>query len=180
HHVRVASLANAGDSPALDPNIRLAHARPVHDHGIRNHTIERAIVGHAGGLSHAVSEHLAAAKLALVSIDRAVRFDFGNQTGVAQTDSIACGRAVQIGVMASSDRSAHDCGTSLRLRPGITGPLTQALPPRMTRAPAISTSVTVFVSPGSKRTAVPAGSSSRIPNEAGRANPNTRLPPTEG
>ena len=45
----------------------------------------------------------------------------------------------------------------------VTGPFAKALPPAITRFPAIATSLTVFVSPGSKRTAVPAGMSRRMP-----------------
>src|ERR1700682_5323460 len=45
----------------------------------------------------------------------------------------------------------------------LIGPSASALPPRTTAAPAKSTSATVFFSPGSKRTAVPAGMSSRLP-----------------
>ena len=44
-----------------------------------------------------------------------------------------------------------------------TGPDAQALPPCTTRRPAIGTSCTAFVSPGSNRTAVPAGISRRFP-----------------
>jgi hypothetical protein len=45
----------------------------------------------------------------------------------------------------------------------VTGPFAKALPPVITRLPAIATRLTVFVSPGSKRTAVPAGMSRRMP-----------------
>src|SRR4029453_505000 len=43
------------------------------------------------------------------------------------------------------------------------------------RAPASSTSVTRFSSPGSKRTAVPAGTLSRMPNACARSNRSVRL-----
>jgi hypothetical protein len=46
---------------------------------------------------------------------------------------------------------------------GVTFPLPSALPPRTTASPALATSGTVFVSPGSKPTAVPAGMSRRRP-----------------
>src|SRR4051794_34649209 len=46
---------------------------------------------------------------------------------------------------------------------GDTFPFARLFPPRMIFFPAISTSFTVLVSPGSKRTAVPAGMSRRLP-----------------
>ena len=42
-------------------------------------------------------------------------------------------------------------------------PVDQAVAAVSARSPPIGTSVTVFISPGSKRTAVPAGRSSRMP-----------------
>jgi hypothetical protein len=56
-----------------------------------------------------------------------------------------------------------------------TGPSHSALPPRTTRRPAIATSVTAFFSPGSNRTALPAGTLSRMPYDAARSNDSCAL-----
>jgi len=50
------------------------------------------------------------------------------------------------------------------------GPSTRPFPPRITRRPPIGTRDTVLVSPGSKRTAVPAKMFKRFPSAATRLN----------
>mmetsp|Transcript_5967 Transcript_5967/g.24646 ORF Transcript_5967/g.24646 Transcript_5967/m.24646 type:complete len:211 (-) Transcript_5967:764-1396(-) len=50
------------------------------------------------------------------------------------------------------------------------GPSTMLFPPRTTLCPAMGTSGTSLLSPGSKRTAVPAGTLSRLPRLAARSN----------
>src|SRR4029077_12747320 len=107
--------------------------------------------------------HLAAAELALVAIHGRVLLHFGDETCVAQPHAIAGGRSVDIGVVPPVDPVTHDRPTVDRSLPATTGPLAHALPPRMTRAPAMATRRTVLTSPGSKRTAVPAGMSRRMP-----------------
>ena len=53
-------------------------------------------------LPHAVANHLAAAELRLVAVDRVVALDRDDQqVGVGQADAIAGGRPVVIGVGAS-------------------------------------------------------------------------------
>ena len=117
----------------------------------------------ARGLTHPVAQHFAAAELALIAVHRGIVFDLGDELGVTETHAIAGRRPEDVGVVMPLDAMTHRGTTSPRSLPGVTGPLAHPLPPRMTRAPAIATSVTVFVSPGSKRTAVPAGISSRMP-----------------
>ena len=58
--------------------------------------------------------------------------------------------------------SATRCRVSC-LPASLTGPSARLLPPHIICFPAIGTNSTVFVSPGSKRTAVPAGISNRCP-----------------
>ena len=136
--------------------------------------VERLVVGDAGRLAHAVAQHLAAAELALVAVDREVALDLGDERGVAEPDAIAGRRAVDLRVVPPIDapvmsalllvREATRPAAPRRRRPSsLTGPLASALPPRTIRRPAIATSCTVCVSPGSKRTAVPAGMSRRMP-----------------
>ena len=73
HDVGIAGLADAGDAAALDADVGLADAGPVDDQRVGDDAVERAVVGDAGGLSHAVAQHLAAAELALVAVDGRVR-----------------------------------------------------------------------------------------------------------
>src|SRR5437867_958571 len=58
---------------------------------------------------------------------------------------------------------------------GAGAPLVSPLSPQTRRAPASSTSVTLFSSPGSNRTAVPAGTLRRMPNAFARSNESARL-----
>src|SRR5436190_18297415 len=57
----------------------------------------------------------------------------------------------------------------------LSPPAVRPLSPNTRRAPASSTSVTRFSSPGSKRTAVPAATLSRMPNACARSNRSARL-----
>ena len=127
-----------------------------------------SLVGDAGGLAHAVAQHLAAAELALVAVDGGVALR-PRRRGRCRRG----GRGRRSSGRRCRRSGAGRCGGSwhvLRQRPrrsrfGSTRSTArrEALPPRITRAPAIATSVTVLVSPGSKRTAVPAGMSRRMP-----------------
>lgn len=54
-------------------------------------------------------------------------------------------------------------------------PVASPFPPEIILAPPISHSVTVLTSPGSKRTAVPAAMSSRLPYALPRSNVNAEL-----
>ena len=65
--------------------------------------VERAIVGHARGLPHAVAQHFAAAELALVAVHGRVRFHLGDETGIAQANAIAGGWTVDIRVVTPAD-----------------------------------------------------------------------------
>ena len=107
HDVRVARLSDARDAAVLDADVRLADAGPVDDQGVGDHAVEGALVRHAGGLSHAVAQHLAAAELALVSIDGRVVFHFRHQPGVSQAQPVAAGGSVQVGVVPPVDAMRH-------------------------------------------------------------------------
>src|SRR5260370_39265506 len=100
----------------------------------------------AGARALPVPQDLATAELALVSVDGEVAFDFGDQTRVAEAKAIAGRRPEHVGIV-----------------PSIDGP--HAAPPVV----AVATSRTVFSSPGSKRTAVPAGMSRRPPPAPARS-----------
>ena len=99
HHIRIAGLADAGDSSVLHAHVRLVDAGPVDDERVGDHEVERVGLGHAGRLSHAVAQHLAAAELAFVAVDGVVALDFGDEIGIAEPDPIARRRSVDVGVM---------------------------------------------------------------------------------
>ena len=144
HHVRVAGLADAGDAAVLDADVGLVDAGPVDDQRVGDDAVERLGVGDAGRLAHAVAQHLAAAELALVAVDGVVALDLGDEAGVAEAHAVAGGRAVDVGVVLARDAVRH--GRS----PGATNCWSRR-------------GATVLVSPGSNRTAVPAGMSRRMP-----------------
>src|SRR5688572_6100039 len=113
---------------------------------------------------------------------RHVALDAQDERGVAEAHAVARGGAVDVGVGGSGEAVRHrakvlliaycswcekpPAATRERVASRLTSlaaPSARLLPPRMTRLPAIWTSRTLLVSPGSKRTAVPAGMSSRRP-----------------
>ena len=90
HHVRIAGLADPGDAPALDPDVRLPDAGPVDDERVRDHAIEGGLVRDAARLPQAVAQHLAATELALVAVDRRRRDSTSaKRFGVAQPHAVA-------------------------------------------------------------------------------------------
>ena len=64
--------------------------------------------GGAGGLAHAVADHLAAAELHLVAVDGEVALDLDQQLRVGQPHPVAHGGAVEIGVLPARHPQAHE------------------------------------------------------------------------
>ncbi len=115
HHVGIAGLADAGDAPALDADVRLADAGPVDDERVGDDAVERAASSETPArLAHAVAQHLAAAELALVAVDGGVVLDLRDEIGVAEAHAIAGRRAVDVGVVASIDSMTHSLTGGLR------------------------------------------------------------------
>src|SRR2546429_4027592 len=80
--------------------------------------------------------------------------------------------------MTTSSTRACYCRSHSRSRASaaaLSPPAVNPFRPKTRRAPASSTSVTRFSSPGSKRTAVPAGTLSRIPKACARSKRSARL-----
>ena len=107
HDVGVAGLADAGDQAVLDADVGLVDAGVIDDQGVGDHAIEGVGLAHAGGLAHAVAEHLAAAEFALVAIDGEVVFDLQPQLRIAEADFVAGGRAVDFRVVRTLDFVGH-------------------------------------------------------------------------
>ena len=141
HHVRVAGLAERDDPARRDADVALDDAPVVeHDH-VRDHEVRRAV--HARALEHRLADRLAAAEHRLVAAEAAVLLDLEPQVGVGEPQPVADRRPVERAVARARDLS----------------PQPRHLP-RARRARPASTSRSA---PGSKRTDVPAGTSSRKP-----------------
>ena len=105
--VGIAGLADAGDAAVADADIGFDDAPVVEDDGVGDDRVDRALGPAALALSHAVADHLAAAELDLLAVDRAVAFDLDDQLGVGEADAIAGGRPEHGGIGAAADRVRH-------------------------------------------------------------------------
>src|SRR5207248_4073560 len=141
---------------------------------IGDDAVERVLVGRARHLAHAVAQDLAAAELALVAVGGLVSLDAGDEVGIAEPDPVAGSGPEEVGIVAALEIPAHgvssfpnpsEIARSTARAPlaGSIGPSASAFPPRAIFAPANATSCTVLRSPGSNRTALPAGMSRRMP-----------------
>ena len=74
------------------------------------------------GLAHAVADHLAAAELHLLAVERAVGLDLDEEVGVGEPDPVARGGAVHGGIGGARDAEGHR-------RQGSSLPLILALKP---------------------------------------------------
>ena len=126
--VGVAGLADAGDAAVADADIGLDDAPMVEDDGVGDDGVDRALGAGRCALPHAVADHLAAAELDLLAIDRAVAFDLDDQLGIGQPQPVAGRRPEHRGIGAARDRHRH--------RPDHSAPLILPLKPTTRRAPA--------------------------------------------
>src|SRR6185503_8645402 len=174
------------DAPVAHADVGLHDAPVVQDDCVGDDEIEDAVGGQRPrGLPHAVADDLAAAELHLVPVHREVALDLDEELGVGEPHPVAHGGAEEIGVLTARDAQAHAPAPAKPPRAARSraaafaaswvGPSVRALRPCTSRAPASSTRVTAFSSPGSNRTAVPAGMFSRIPNAWARSKRSSRL-----
>src|SRR5438132_1243748 len=99
HDARISRLADSGDLAVANGKIGLVDSGVVENQGVGDHQIGSASgAGCLGRLSHAVADHLAAAELDLVAVDRTIFFNLDDQSGVSKTDAISGGRAVVLRV----------------------------------------------------------------------------------
>ena len=162
HGVGVAGLAQADDAPVPDPDVGLHHAPVVEDDGPGDDRVGRPLGPGGPALPHRLPDDLAPAEDGLVAARRPVLLHLDEQVGVGQPDAVADGGPEQQVVAGPIHRPRRD-PAARRPRPGARRP--PADPPIGTR----STSRSM---PGSKRTAVPAGTASRSPRAAARSNDN--------
>ena len=86
--IGVAGLADAGDAAVAEPDIGLDDAPVVEDHGVGNDGVDGTLGAARLALPHAVADHLAAAELDLLAIDRAVALDLDHELGVGEPQPI--------------------------------------------------------------------------------------------
>ena len=102
--VGIAGLADAGDAAAPDADIGLDDAPVVEDDGVGDDGVDGALGAGALDLPHAVADHLAAAELDLLAIDRAVRLDLDDELGVGEPQPVARRRPEHRGIGSGADR----------------------------------------------------------------------------
>src|SRR5207244_1763937 len=179
HDVGVARLADADDPAVANADVGLHDPPVIDDDDVGDDRVERA--GRSRGarrLAHAVTNDLAAAELRFLTRHREIALDADQELRVRQPRAIARRRAVEVGVLPARHPDRHEDRSHSRRRAiasSFEPPDVSALSPKTRRSPASSTSVTRFSSPGSKRTAVPAGTFSRIPNACARSKRRARL-----
>ena len=101
HDRGVPGLAEPNDLAVLDPEVAFddAEHRIDHEHVAQQEVERPFLAGDAGGEPDAVPQRLAAAVQAFVTVGRMIVLDHRDQRRVAETDAIACGRAVEGGVV---------------------------------------------------------------------------------
>ncbi len=115
--IGVAGLADAADTAVADADIGLDDAPMVEDHGVGDDRVDRALGAAPLALPHAVADHLAAAELDFLAIDRAVALDLDDEFGVGEPQPVAGGRAEHPGIGRARDGHRH------RINPAAREPL---------------------------------------------------------
>ena len=176
HDVGVARLADRGDATVTNTDVGLDDSPVIDDHRTGDDGVRGALGPGGARLAHRLAKHLAAAEHRFVTRQprpaTAVLGDLDEQVGVRQPDAVAGGGSEQRGVPrpgqsligASALRaSAHRClllfAQALIAHP--TGPAGSATVRAPLARPRSGTSETRCATPGSNRTAVPAGMSRR-------------------
>src|SRR5947208_12612385 len=187
HEIVVAGLPDADHPPVLDSDIRLHDTPIIKSKRIRDHRVERAArAGRSRGLAHPVTEHFPSPEDSLIAVRGEILLDLNHQLRVGEPDPVSDRGTEHIRILfpwdfhrappfpenpssAARERAcAFTCASS-------NDPLVRPLIPWATRLPARATTVTRFSSPGSNRTAVPAGMLSRMPNAWARSKRSARL-----
>src|SRR6266699_1581457 len=111
HRVRISRLTDSYDAAVPNADITFDYAPVIDDDGVRYDEIENAAVvssGHCAVLPHAVANDFASPKRDFITVDSKVFFDFDHKGCIRQTDAIAHGRPVKIGISTTVDNRAHD------------------------------------------------------------------------
>ena len=187
HYGRITGLGERDHSALLDAKIALANSKyRIDEHDIAQKHVERAhgtvIARHQ---TQPVAKRLAAAMQALIALEHMVVFDLRQERRITQADRITRGRSVHRGIVSPvhpghGSSSLYPRSRARRsARSLIAGscrePSVKLFNPPNSPVPPNSISLTSLLSPGSKRTAVPAGTASRLPKDAPRSNSSARL-----
>ncbi len=105
--VGVAGLADADDAAVADADIGLDDPPMVEDHGVGDDGVDGPLGAAFLALPHAVADHLAAAELDLLAIDRAVALDLDDKVGVGEPQPVAGCRPKHPGISPARDRHRH-------------------------------------------------------------------------
>ena len=105
--VRIAGLADAGNPAVLEADIGFDDAPVVDDQRIGDHGVHGTLGARGLALAHAVADHLAAAELDLLAIDRPILLDLEDEIGVGQAHAVAHRGAVHVGIGSSADLVGH-------------------------------------------------------------------------
>ena len=107
------------DAAVFDADVGLHDAPVIENHGVGYDEIQRAgfcFADCGAALAHAVANYLSAAERDLVAVMGEVFFDFDDEIGVGESNAVAFGGTVEIGVGAAGNLEGH---FKLRLRTGL-------------------------------------------------------------
>ncbi len=110
--VGIAGLADGADMAFLDGHIGFHDAPMIDDQRIGDDGIGRALLVGDLGLTHAVTNHLAAAKLHFLAVDGEILFDLDDEVGIGQPHPIAGGWPEHVGIDGTLDFNAHNSAPS--------------------------------------------------------------------
>src|SRR5437870_12864478 len=152
HDAGISSLADGSNPSVADCNIGLVDSGVIEDQRVGDHQVGSAPGPcRFGRLAHAVADDFAATEFHFITIDRPIGLNFDDEIRVCEAYAISRGWAVMIGIAVAIDFHL------------MSFPFTRPLMPKTVRVPPSATNSISFVSPGSNRTAVPAGIFSRVP-----------------
>ena len=101
--VGVAGLADRDDHPALEADIGLHDAPVIDDQRIGDDGVDGALRSRALALAHAVADHLAAAELHFLAVDRVVLLDLDEEFGIGQPHLVAHGGTEHVDIGRARD-----------------------------------------------------------------------------
>src|SRR5580704_4939590 len=108
--IGISRLADFHNAAVANTDVRLDDAPVIYDQRVRDYQIESALVAlpdSGGTLAHAVADDFASTESDLVAVDGEILFDFDDEFGVSQANAVAGGGAVEVGVSAARNSSAH-------------------------------------------------------------------------
>ena len=101
--VGIAGLADDADMALLDADIGFDDAPMIDDQRVGDDGIGRALPVGDLGLAHAVADHLAAAELHFLAVNREVLFDLDDEVSVGEPDAVAGGGPEHVGIDGTLD-----------------------------------------------------------------------------